>query len=519
MSEETASPAEPVVEAPKKKRNPVVLGIVAVALIAGVIYGFRAWSYGQSHVVTDDAQVTSNLDQVSPQVAGNVEKVLVMENESVKKGQLLVVLDDATYRTDVEQARANLALAIAQQKQAHANVELTGQVGNAGILQAQGQVSQTEGAIATSEADVARAQAGVAGARAGASAARSDVAGAQAGVQAANVNVIKAQQAVNQSQALIENAKAGERAAAAAVASAQATVSKAQRDAERAQALLKEGVISAQAADQAQTAYSVAEAALAAAQEQARAAGALVRQRQSESATATSQVAAAKAAVVQAQAQVRASQDQVRAADQSIRQAQAQVKSAQTAVQQATGRRTQASGTLEEANAAPVQVEISKVQTEQADAQVKLAKAALDKALLNLRRTKIYAPEAGQVSRKSVTIGAQVQPGTPLMAIVPDDDVWVVANFKETQLSDVQPGQKVEVEVDAFPGHKFIGSVQSLSAGTGSTFALLPPDNATGNFTKVVQRIPVKIVFEPDDKLSNLRAGMSAVVSVITRGN
>ena len=104
------------------------------------------------------------------------------------------------------------------------------------------------------------------------------------------------------------------------------------------------------------------------------------------------------------------------------------------------------------------------------------------------------------------------------MAVVPDENVWVTANYKETQLGDVKPGQPVEVEVDAFPGKSFKGHVGSISAGTGSTFALLPPDNATGNFTKVVQRVPVKILLEPGQvNMDRLRTGMSVTATIETK--
>jgi len=134
-----------------------------------------------------------------------------------------------------------------------------------------------------------------------------------------------------------------------------------------------------------------------------------------------------------------------------------------------------------------------------------------------LDRTKIYAPADGRVSRSTVEVGNLVQPGGALMSIVPDEDVWVVANFKETQLADVRPGQAVDVEVDAFPGKVFKAKVGSISAGTGSTFALLPADNATGNFTKVVQRIPVKILLEHGQpQMDQLRTGMSVVATITT---
>jgi len=147
-----------------------------------------------------------------------------------------------------------------------------------------------------------------------------------------------------------------------------------------------------------------------------------------------------------------------------------------------------------------------------------LAKAALRDAQINLDRTKIYAPVDGRVSKNTVEVGNLVQPGASLMSIVPDEDVWVVANFKETQLSGVKPNQPVDVDVDAFPGKIFKGHVGSISAGTGSTFALLPADNATGNFTKVVQRVPVKIILDHGQLgMDQLRTGMSVIATITTK--
>jgi membrane fusion protein (multidrug efflux system) len=123
------------------------------------------------------------------------------------------------------------------------------------------------------------------------------------------------------------------------------------------------------------------------------------------------------------------------------------------------------------------------------------------------------------VSKKSIEVGQYVQAGQPLMTVVDDTDLWVVANYKETQLRRMHPGQPVEVKVDAYPGHAFHARVQSISPATGARFALLPPDNATGNFTKVVQRLPVKIVFtDPPDPAHPLRVGMSVTSTVDVDG-
>ena len=130
----------------------------------------------------------------------------------------------------------------------------------------------------------------------------------------------------------------------------------------------------------------------------------------------------------------------------------------------------------------------------------------------------VPAPARGVVSRKSVNPGQVVQPGQPLMALVHADDVWVTANFKETQLTDMRAGQRVVVEVDAYPGRRFEGKVDSIAAATGARFSLFPPENATGNFVKVVQRVPVKIVLDSgQDPDHLLRPGMSVTPTVYLR--
>lgn len=154
---------------------------------------------------------------------------------------------------------------------------------------------------------------------------------------------------------------------------------------------------------------------------------------------------------------------------------------------------------------------LAKAQEEAALAQLKIAQR-------NLEYTKIYSPIDGYVTKKAAEIGNQIQPGQPLMAVIPLDDIWVIANYKETQLKNVVPGQRVEIKVDTYPGRKFQGKVDSIMAGTGAAFSLFPPENALGNYVKVVQRIPVKIVFDKDaDSAHILRIGMSCVPTIITK--
>lgn len=164
------------------------------------------------------------------------------------------------------------------------------------------------------------------------------------------------------------------------------------------------------------------------------------------------------------------------------------------------------------------QVQAAEAAWQGASARVEAARAARDQAALNISFTRVRAPDSGLVTRRNVEVGQLVQAGQPLMSVVTLHDIWVVANLKETEIADVNPGDKVEIEVDAYGKHKFHGHVESLSGATGAKFSLLPPDNATGNFTKVVQRVPVRIAVDgPRDPEFPLRPGMSVLVTVTTR--
>jgi membrane fusion protein (multidrug efflux system) len=198
--------------------------------------------------------------------------------------------------------------------------------------------------------------------------------------------------------------------------------------------------------------------------------------------------------------------------------AQGAITVAQQRVAQARGGASQARAGLDTARTAPQQLQVTQARAASAEARVRLAQTALAQAELNLQYTTIKAPGPGIVSRKNVELGQVVQSGQPLMALVDLEHTWVVANFKETQLKAMRPGQSAEVEVDALGGRAFKGHVDSIAAATGAKFSLLPPENATGNFVKVVQRIPVKIFLEPgEDKDHLLRPGMSVTPTVYVK--
>jgi membrane fusion protein, multidrug efflux system len=297
--------------------------------------------------------------------------------------------------------------------------------------------------------------------------ARSNVENARAAVEAARGRL-------EQAQAQVKTAQANAESAQAQVSAAEAEATRANAEAQRYSELYKQEVVSRQQYDN-----MIA---------------------QSRTATATLESARKRAAAAAAQVgEARAAEQAARGA---VQQAQAQVGVAQSQVGEASGR-------LAAANAAPEQVAASRAQVATANADVEQAKAAVEQAELNLSYTKIYAPEDGTVTKKAIEEGTFVQVGQALMAIVPDE-TWVVANFKETQLDAIRPGQPVDIKVDAYPSKVFRGHVDSVQVGTGARFSMLPPENATGNYVKVVQRVPVKIVFdEQPDPQYPIGPGMS----------
>jgi membrane fusion protein, multidrug efflux system len=291
------------------------------------------------------------------------------------------------------------------------------------------------------------------------------------------------QSQIRQAQAAVKTAQANLAQIRAQIAQAESNLHLAQVEYDRRQNLFSHGDISRQSLDQALNALQAA---------------------QSQLNAARKEVDAAQSRVVEANANVGT-------ANENYRQALAQIDVTRSQVDESKGR-------LEDANAAPERVSVSESQVETASAATLAAEAAVHEAELEISYTRIYAPEEGYVTRKTVEEGQLVAIGTPLMAISQSDELWVVANFKETQLEHMAVGQSVDIKIDAYPSRSFRGKVESLQAGTGSRFSLLPAENATGNYVKVVQRIPVKIVF---DKVPNenilLAPGMSVEPSVKVR--
>ena len=253
------------------------------------------------------------------------------------------------------------------------------------------------------------------------------------------------------------------------------------------------------------------------------------------------QLAAAQAAVLQAEANSAKAQDDVKRYKQlvdkqeipeqlyvqavqtangaaaAVQAALANVQAAQDAVRQAQSRLAQASASVVSAQTGPQQIRIQQSRAVAAAAAAHKSKTAVEQAQLNLSYTRIVAPVDGIVAKRSAQPGQYVSPGQQLMAVVPLDDIWVTANFKETQLRNMRPGNPVEIQVDAY-GRTYTGHVESIAGGTGAVFRLLPPENATGNYVKVVQRVPVRLRLDKgQDTDRQLRPGMSVVPKVNVR--
>jgi membrane fusion protein (multidrug efflux system) len=252
-----------------------------------------------------------------------------------------------------------------------------------------------------------------------------------------------------------------------------------------------------------------------------------VAQVEADLASAHSQLGQARAQEVVDEAKVGQQRAAVTSADAAAERAAADLKRYETVESRAISQaqldlaRSQARSTQAEVEvtrnqvkAAEAQLGLSHVSVEAASARVKQAEASLQQAKLDLSYTKVTAPISGRVTRRTVERGAYVQTGQSLLALVPDE-VWIVANFKETQLTHMRPNQPVTIRVDAYPKHEFKGRVDSIQSGTGARFSLLPPENAVGNYVKVVQRVPVKILFDgPLDDQLDIAPGMSVVPKV-----
>jgi len=356
-------------EAGPKKKNYRFIIILGLLIAVSGTWGFTKYNHGLHHEETDDAQIDANISPVIPRISGYVTEIKVKDNQAVKKGDTLIVLDDRDQQIKLEQAEAALA----------------GSRGNLTFANATTTASEASGITYQANVTIVEAQ-----------------------IEEAKVNVWRA----NQDFARYEN-------------------------------LIKDHSIT---------------------------------QQEFEQASATKQKAERQLAVLVAQ------------------------KNAAERQAKAAGKQTRATSE----------------QTSVANANIKARQADIDNAKLNLSYTVITAPADGRVSKVNAQLGQYLQAGQSLFSIISTSEPWVVANFKETQLTKMKLGQKVKVHVDAYPDHEFEATVASFSPATGARFALLPPDNASGNFVKVVQRLPVRIEFTQaqDQRIAELRPGMNVFVDV-----
>ncbi len=358
-----------VVKSAAQRRNPVFLIILVILVIAGGWFGISKYYHSLHHEETDDAQISADILPVIPRVSGYIKEVRVSDNQQVKKGDTILILDDRDYKIKVEEAQAALAIAKANLENAKAMTTAS----KANIVFSAATISTVDSQIA-----------------------------------AAKINAWRAQQ-----------------------------------DYQRYSNLIKDHSITQQQYEQAWAAKETADKQL------------------------------------------------------SILQSQKNQASQQTKV------------TTVQSNATAQQINI-------AEAAIRQRQVDVDAAKLNDSYTVITAEQDGRVSKVNALPGQFVQAGQALFSVVHSENIWVVANFKETQLNKMREGQVVVVNADIFPHHKFQARLASFSPATGATFALLPPDNATGNFVKVVQRLPVKIEFtDPADSLVKmLRPGLNVTVDV-----
>lgn len=355
-------------EAPQK-RNRVFLIVLILLVGGGAWFGLTKYFYAKHHEDTDDAQVSANISPAIPRISGYITEVRVNDNQHVKKGDTLVILDSRELQIKVQQAEAALATA-------------------------------------------------------------------QSNLQSAEANT-------NASKSNINTSKASVSTIDAQISAAKVNVWRAQKDYERYANLVKDHSVTQQQYEQALAAKETAE-------------------------------------------------KQVQILEEQRKQA------------------------TQQTNVVSSQSTATSTQIGVASSVIKQREADVNDAKLNLSYAVITAPADGIVSKVNVEPGQFIQAGQSLFSVVLNNEIWVTGNFKETQLEKMKEGQKVIVNVDAFAGHDFEARISSLSAATGSSFALLPPDNATGNFVKVVQRIPVRIDFTntSDTMIKKLRAGMSVKVDV-----
>lgn len=468
-------------------RGPVIIGAIAALLAAAAL---AYWLFTRGRESTDDAQINGHMVIVTARVAGHVRFVNVDDTDRVAAGQLLVQLDRRDLMQTLERAQADLASQIAQAAAAVSQVSITQHTAPSAAEQAAAGTSIAQQGVITAEMQFASAEAQVVSAEAAVRAAREAAASARTDLEAATAQVKSAREAVNIAEADVVAARSN--------AETQA------REEARYRYMLQQGAVSRQQYDNVANANTAAQSALRSAQSNLENARAGVERAIAHQSGARALLARANSLVTSSSA--------------ALTQAHANVRASRALFEQARSRLTQAQAAEYGARTVPQQISASEAQKKAAAARIAQSQAAVRSARLSLSYTSVRAPVAGEIVSRNVNPGQYVQPGQALLAIVPLNDVWVTANFKETQIRYMKPGQRADIQVDTYSGRHFRGRVKGIGAASGEKLSLLPPENATGNFVKVVQRIPVRIVFDqPIPKDVVFRPGQNVVVTVYTR--
>jgi membrane fusion protein (multidrug efflux system) len=512
-TENQATNAPETAKVVNPRQRAITYVIVGVAAIAAVVWLTRTISFAYTHQTTDDAYVTGNTVNVSPLISGTLSQLLVNEGDTVKRGQLIARLDDSQVQAALHQAQAAYDAAKSALPEAETTVKFQEETAKAALEKAQAglqaQKARTAGSgdliklsKETTFNQIAQARAQANSTMALAAEADAQVNDREASAKVAQAGVVSAQKGV-----LALRAKLG---------GARSDVSRTQADLERYSTLLKQEAVTQQQYDSVASQAANAASALNSLQQQIAQAESQVTQAQATASQAQTAVIVARRAAAAAHSQVEVAKAGIKLAEAGRPQIAVNERNFNSSIQTEAGN----TADIASAQAGMTQVDVYKQRVATTRAQVAQAKAVLDNAKVQLGYTYIYAPADGQVVRKAVNVGASVASGQTLVVIAQNDAIWVTGNFKETQLGSMRVGQTAEVEIDALPGVKFEAVVASINETTGAATSLLPPDNATGNFTKVVQRIPVRIAFLPpkDDaaaqNLKLVRQGMSVVAVV-----
>ena len=460
---------------PESKRPRSLLYIIGCFVVLVLIGGLTWWLYSRQFVKTDDAFVEGNITLISSKLSSQITKIYVTENKYVRKGDLIIELDSQEPENKLAQAKANLQTSLANKTKARSNVLLTGVTGRAKIFQAQSNLTTSKNGIEQN--------------RLLSSSKKNDI-------EQVRLQTTTAEAGLRQTQTQIKVAAAEIDKAKAQLKAAQNKYEIAGIELTRSKKLFESGVISKQALDQSNREMSEAEANFISAQKEVE-----ITQTRYET---------AKRQIDTETARLNETKNRVASAENDFQQSLEQVDLSASQADESAGR-------LKEANSLPTQITVGSSEVEIAEAQVTQAEAAVAQAETELGYTKIHAPQDGYISRKAVQEGQIVQPGQSLLTIT-QGDIWIIANFKETQIENIKVGQAVDIYIDAYSATAFHGRIDSFQAGTGSRFSVLPSDKADGNFVKVVQRIPVKITFDekPDDKYL-LVPGMSVTPRVHIR--